>query len=154
MPEHYPFLYLGPFGSSPVWWLPKEEDLSPVAPDLSHFYERKVEAINDSPDGTWEIVLEGGIVIYNYDPTLPKPGPHIVGQRFTNMTLSPTVTSMFFGGLGGNTVSLNPMQFAIGTETTETPYYPQVSEAQGERWQPPPAPDERVAEGPDADWEG
>ena len=132
--------------------------MSPVAPDLSHYYGRAVEAINvfathGEGEPSWALVLEGGIVINNYDDTLPAPGEHIVGQRFSTMTLSGKVTSMFFGGLGGNTVSLNPMKYAISDKSVmEEPYFPQVSEAQ-ETWQPPPAPDERVVDGPDAEWQ-
>jgi hypothetical protein len=129
----------------------------PAAPDLSHYYGRKVEDIvtgtGAEGDPVWSLVLEGGIVIQNYDDKLPVPGEHIKEQSFTNMTLHPRVTSMFFGGLGGNTVSLNPMKYAISDKAVMAePYYPQVSEAQ-ETWQPPPQDDERIAEGPDADWQ-
>lgn len=128
----------------------------PAAPDLSHYYGREVEDIATGTgaegDPVWSLVLEGDIVIHNYDDKLPIPGEHIKGQRFSNMTLHPNVTSMFFGGLGGHTVSLNPMKYAIADKAVMSePYFPQVSEAQA-TWQPPPAPDERIAEGPDPEF--
>lgn len=113
--------------------------MSTAAPDLSHYYGRRVIAINPSDDGGWAIVLEGKVVVENYDESLPMPGDHLINQVFTNCTLHPRVTSMFFGGLGGNTVSLNPMKYAIrdGSMPELGAYYPQVSEAQS-TWQPPP----------------
>lgn len=136
-------------------WHKEDDKVSAVAPDLSHYYGRRVVDIvkgsGAEGDPVWSLVLEGEVVIHNYDNKLPIPGAHIKGQSFTNTTLHPKVTSMFFGGLGGNTVSLNPMKYAIATDKTDKPYYPQVSEAQ-ETWQPPPEVAERSAEGPDEDW--
>lgn len=120
----------------------------PAAPDLSHYYQRAVTAITKG-DPAWSLVLEGGVLIQNYDDTLPVPGDHIVGQMFAAATFAPKVTSMFFGGLDGNVVVLNPMKYAIVDKSVmPEPYFPQVSEAQ-ETWQPPPHPDERVADGPE-----
>lgn len=118
------------------------------APDLSHYYGRRVEDIRKGTgvDGepAWSLVLEGGVIVQNYDDALPVPGDHIKGQIFSNMTLHPRVTSMFFGGLGGNTVSLTPMKYAIASASTDKPYWPQVSET-SVHWTPPPP------EGRDAD---
>lgn len=123
-----------------------------IAPDLSHYYGRRVVKIEQYPpsvnDPTWALVLEGDVVVQNYDETLPVPGQHIVGQVFSNTTLAGKVTSMFFGGLDGNTVSLNPMKYAIASASTERPYFPQISEAQ-KNWQPPPQDLDRLADRPD-----
>jgi hypothetical protein len=138
----------------------KEERLSRVAPDLSHYYGRAVVDIlrgsGAEGDPTWVLVLEGGVAVQNYDEHLPIPGDHIKGQRFTNMTMGARVTSMFFGGLGGNTVSLNPMKYAIGDKAVmDAPYYPQATEqgdAKYDVYEPPPEPEGRTADGPDDDW--
>jgi hypothetical protein len=106
--------------------------MNKVLPDLSHYYGRRVEDILQYPPAegspSWAIVLEGGVTVQNYDEAMPVPGDHIKGQVFTNMTLAPRVTSMFFGGLGGNTVSLNPTKYAIGSGEWEAPFFPQATE--------------------------
>jgi hypothetical protein len=128
--------------------------MNEVLPDLSHYYGRRVEDILQYPpaedEPSWAIVLEGGITIQNYDEAMPVPGDHIKGQVFTNTTLAPKVTSMFFGGLGGNTVSLNPTKYAIGTG--DKLFFPQATEHGADKYQVVPEPEGRTAEGPSEEW--
>lgn len=107
-----------------------------VAPSIDHYYGQTVVDIVDSNEvGKWGIKLESGVIIWNHDVSMPKPLSNIVGLILSKMTLHPKVTTLFFGpGFSGIPVNLSPTQYSIDDSRYGQPIYPQVSEAQSDRW--------------------
>lgn len=133
------------------------ESFGPVSAD--YFNGRLVEdvVLGDGGEGNavWTIRYEGGGLLHNFDPTIPLPKA-IKGAQQTQLILGGTqngakVTEIRFGL---EPIYLNPLEYAIidPTYTRGEMVYAQRSQANMPS-DTPPHPDDRIADGPDQDWQ-
>lgn len=131
------------------------EEFGPVAVDV--FTGRRVESVTEQENGAvWAIHFEGNGAIYNFDPLYARAPKQIIGAALTMTILgghtdpdtNTPITRLMFGL---EEVVINPLQYAIidPNFTKGQLVFAQRSTVN----MIPPHPDERIADGPDPDWQ-
>lgn len=126
---------------------------------LDHYVGRPVEKVveldPEDGEGTWEIVLEGGIRIINFDEEYEMPDAGVlVGSNLNSVVLSAQETRLHFGTSDNPQATqmfLNPTEYGIADpnrDDIEGIVRPQTSDVRGIEEARPEEPAERLAEGP------
>lgn len=123
---------------------------------IDTYHGRAVKDLTTNTDGSWSVILEGDVYIVNNNKKfkMPKIPQDVIPQLFFALTILDTnsTTMVLQTKLGDEwRVVLSPTDYQIfDKEHAENGWFPQQP-IERQPPDPPPHPDERVADGPTPD---